>query len=284
MVEFQFLSVPLGLVLGLGMTRILTGVITAVRNREYVKLHWLPFIWAASFLIQLLIFFFVLWDLKAYFENEGIDWTWSYYGPQMLHSMLVFLGAGMILPASREPNTDCLLADFNKHGRLALIPLLAMHFLAWPMNMYMSGAPLVDESNYLNVIMIVVIAVGFKATRFAWQATAATTYLAILIYAALTVWARHGHSELDIDNPKPVPQTEELAHHFPITPSGAVLPETVRGVGLATAPVVQITREDKDRRVAIAEEGVQSAHTQFVPLGFLRLFNPVAVPRPVGLD
>jgi hypothetical protein len=284
MVEFQLLSVPIGLVLGLGMTRILTGVITAIRNREHVKLHWLPFIWAASFLIQLLIFFFVLWDLKAYFENEGIDWTWSYYGPQMLHSILVFLGAGMILPASREPNTDCLLADFNKHGRLALIPLLAMHFLAWPMNMYMSNASLFDKSNYLNVVMIVVIAVGFKATRFAWQATAATTYLAILIYAALAVWSRPGHSELDIGNPKPVPQIEKSAHHFPPAPSGIALPEAVGGVGLAASPVVQVPRENEDRGVAVAEEGVQTAHSQFVPLGFLRLLNPVTMPWPVGLD
>jgi len=51
MVEFQLLSVPIGLILGLGKTRIMTGVITAIRNREHVKLHWLPFIWSASFMI-----------------------------------------------------------------------------------------------------------------------------------------------------------------------------------------------------------------------------------------
>ena len=62
------------------------------------------------------------------------------------------------------------------------------------------------------------------------------------------------------------------------------LPEAVCGVGLASAPVVQITREHEDCRVAVAEEGVQPPDTQLVPLGFLRLFNPVAVPRPVGLD
>lgn len=177
MVEFQLLSVPIGLVLGLGMTRILTGVISAVRNREYVKLHWLPFIWAASFMIQLLIFFFVLWDLKVYFESVGIDWTWSYYGPQMLHSMLIFLGAGMVLPSSRDSNTECLLKDFNRHGRLALIPLSAMHFLAWPMNMYMYDTPLFAQANYMNAVLIVVILVGFKSTRCAWQAAAAITYL-----------------------------------------------------------------------------------------------------------
>ena len=34
------------------------------------------------------------------------------------------------------------------------------------------------------------------------------------------------------------------------------LPEAIRGVGLAAAPVVQVSREHEDRRVAVAEEGV----------------------------
>ena len=62
------------------------------------------------------------------------------------------------------------------------------------------------------------------------------------------------------------------------------LPEAVGGIGLAAAPVMQILREHEDRGVAVAEEGVQTAHSQFVPLGFLRLLNPVAMPWPVGLD
>ena len=78
MVEFQLLSVPIGLILGLGMTRIMTGAITAIRNREHVKLHWLPFIWATSFMILLLTFFFALWDLKVYFEAVGIGCRWDY--------------------------------------------------------------------------------------------------------------------------------------------------------------------------------------------------------------
>ena len=62
------------------------------------------------------------------------------------------------------------------------------------------------------------------------------------------------------------------------------LPETIRWVGLAASPVVQVPRENEDRGVAVAEESVQSAHSQFMPLGFLRFFDPVAMPRPVGLD
>ena len=215
MVEFQLLSVPIGLILGLGMTRIMTGAITAIRNREHIKLHWLPFIWATSFMILLLAFFCVLWDLKEYFEAIGIGWTWDYYGPQVLHAVFIFLGAGLLLPVSREPNTDCFLKDFNKHGRLALIPLIAMHLMAWPMNMYMSNVPLFHKANYLNFIMIAVIFVGYKSTRLTWQTIAASVYLTILIYAMFNVWSRPGHSHLEDYKPNDDPRFKKTTHHFP---------------------------------------------------------------------
>ncbi|MDA7624837.1 hypothetical protein N8697_01570, partial [bacterium] len=226
------LSVPIGLILGLGMTRIMTGAITTVRNREHVRVHWLPLVWAASFMIQLLIFFCVLWDLKVNFENAGIEWTWSYYGPQVLHTIFMFLGAGLLLPVSRESNTDCLLKDFNKHGKLALIPLMAMHFLAWPMNMHMSNVPLFDKANYLNFVMIAVIAVGFKASRLNWQAAAAIIYLSILIYASLSVWSRPGHIEdIFMHKPSPASQLEKSSYHPPVEPRRA-LPKALCGSGL----------------------------------------------------
>lgn len=191
------------------MTRIMTGVITAIRNREYVKLHWLPFIWAASFMIQLLTFFCVLWDMKVYFEAVGIEWTWDYYGPQVLHAVFMFLGAGVLLPVAREANVDCHLKDFNKHGRLALIPLMAMHLLAWPMNMHMHNVPLFDNANYLNLVMIAIVVIGFKATRLARQGGAATVYLLILIYAVLNVWSRPGHSTLEEFKPADDPRFKQ---------------------------------------------------------------------------
>ena len=197
MTEFELLSVPIGLVLGLGITNILSGVIAAVRNREQVKLHWLPFMWAFSFMMQLMTFFFVIWDLNVRFELLGINWTWKYYGPQMFHSVLIFLGAGMILPTKRDPSADSLLSDFDKHGRLALIPLMLAHLAAWPLNMYLHGASFFAPANYMNVVCIAVIFVGFKSTHRAWQVVASIAFAIIFICCILTIWSRPGH----IDTP-----------------------------------------------------------------------------------
>ena len=39
--------------------------------------------------------------MKVYFEAVGIGWTWDYYGPQVLHAVFIFLGAGLLLPAAQ---------------------------------------------------------------------------------------------------------------------------------------------------------------------------------------
>ena len=51
MTEFEILSVPIFFALGLGITKILGGVGSAIRRREQTKLHWLPFAWAFVILL-----------------------------------------------------------------------------------------------------------------------------------------------------------------------------------------------------------------------------------------
>ena len=114
---------------------------------------------------------------------------------------------------------DCLLKDFNKHGRLALIPLIAMHLMAWPMNMYMVNAPLFSEANYLNLIAITLVIIGYKTTRLTWKSVAATTYLIFLTYAVLFVWSRPGNSILEKFNPSDDPRFEKPALKIPDNPS-----------------------------------------------------------------
>ena len=74
---------------------------------------------------------------------------------------------------------------------------MVTHFAAWPLNMYLSGTSFFKPENYMNVVCIAVIFVGFKFTHRAWQAAAGFAYAIILIGCILTIWSRPGH----IDSP-----------------------------------------------------------------------------------
>jgi hypothetical protein len=48
---FSYLSVLLSIILGLGLTQLLTAVGRLIRHRDRVRLDWLPLLWAAVLLV-----------------------------------------------------------------------------------------------------------------------------------------------------------------------------------------------------------------------------------------
>jgi hypothetical protein len=71
-----------------------------------------------------------------------IPFTWSVFGPLLWHSILLFLAAGLVLPGPGVNDVpDNLLEDFQKHGRITLIPF-AIGTL---------------DANVLNMIFIVLV-------------------------------------------------------------------------------------------------------------------------------
>ena len=137
MTEFELISVPIGLVLGLGITKILASISSLIRDRKHIKLHWMPFVWAVSLILFALVFFFHIWDINLSYQEESISWTWPHYGPVILHIVLMYLGCGLILPSEKTTNQlSDLLVDFEAHGKLALILLAITLMISWPFNMY----------------------------------------------------------------------------------------------------------------------------------------------------
>ena len=136
MTEFEILSVPIFFVLGLGITKILGGVGSAIRRREQTKLHWLPFAWVFVILVFQIQFFSMLW----FFHEDERTWTWMSYAPILFHPFLYFLSASLILPTQRDDSMDSLLADFDKHGKLAVIAIGITLFTAIVFNVYVGGS------------------------------------------------------------------------------------------------------------------------------------------------
>lgn len=61
MTLFEFLSIGVSLVLGLGVTLLLTSLLAAFRARRRVRLDWIPFVWAAYVLAIQGQYWWVTW-------------------------------------------------------------------------------------------------------------------------------------------------------------------------------------------------------------------------------
>ena len=187
MTEFELLAIPLSLILGLGITNILSDVSDAIRDRERVPLHWLPFSWAFLIFFFQVQYFFVLWD----FHETGMAWTWPNFGPALFNCVILYLSAGLILPGRRNSDSASLLADFQKHGHLSLITLAIMLLVAILLNFYY-WERLVSIANLLNVVLILSICPVLFSKKLPLQLVGTLLFAITQFYGTVFIWSVPG--------------------------------------------------------------------------------------------
>lgn len=100
MSTFEFVSVLMSIVVGLGITRILSDLASLAEHRAHVKLDGLTLLWAWNTLAYHLIYWFVV------VNNWRVRETWSFLGfaALFLYGVALFFCAALILPrATSEP-------------------------------------------------------------------------------------------------------------------------------------------------------------------------------------
>ena len=185
---FEVITITLSVILGLSMSHILWSTIATVRVRHKLKLHWLPFFWAACIFLQHAYYWFAVYSIE-----QSIDgWSWSWYLQLLLLAVLLFAAGALILPPESQ-RADDLRQDFQQNGRLALIPLAAHQLLWVPTNFRMGNQifpeDLLAPGNFVNFVLFALIVVGFYGKSIFVRAATASLYLAFLIWAQTTLWA-----------------------------------------------------------------------------------------------
>lgn len=109
---FSYLSVLLSIILGLGLTQLLTATGRLIRHRERVRVHWLPLLWAA---ILLLIYVQVWWSM--YGLRFRRDWTFLAFGVVLAQTATLYLMAAVVLPEQVEDGELDLGTYFDQQHR-----------------------------------------------------------------------------------------------------------------------------------------------------------------------
>lgn len=146
--SFQWIQGALGIIVALGMTRVIASAVHMCIMRRQVRLDWIPFVWAFCIFLLLLQFSWVFVGL------EGLVQAWS-FGIFLLllgFVLTLFVAAALVLPTSEAQTEGDLRVWYDKNGRWAM-PFLALYaFLAYPFNWYMSHLP--PTANPASAILI----------------------------------------------------------------------------------------------------------------------------------
>lgn len=97
MSSFDYLSVLVSIVVGFGLSEVLSGLARLARSRHRVKLYAPPLIWAATLI---LIFIQSWWAIFALHDHK--TWTFLAFAVLLAHPLALSFTAALALPRESE--------------------------------------------------------------------------------------------------------------------------------------------------------------------------------------
>ena len=109
---FSYLSVLLSIILGLGLTQLLTAAGRLIRHRDRVHVDWLPLLWS----IVLLVVYVQSW--WAMFGLRSVrDWTFVAFLVVLAQTIMLYMMAAVVLPEQVEETGVDLEAHYDRQHR-----------------------------------------------------------------------------------------------------------------------------------------------------------------------
>jgi len=108
---FSYLSVLISIVLGLGVTQVLTGVGRAIEARQRVDVYGPALIWAAVILLVHVQTWWVMFGMRAY---QG--WTFGAFLLVLLQPAVLYLLAALVLPTDFTSDAIDLRRHYDGHA------------------------------------------------------------------------------------------------------------------------------------------------------------------------
>jgi hypothetical protein len=109
---FSYLSVLLSIILGLGLTQLLTAVGRLIRHRDRVRLDWLPLLWAAVLLVVYVQAWWAMFGLRNVRE-----WTFVAFLAVLAQTCTLYMMAAVVLPEQVDDAGVDLAAHYERQRR-----------------------------------------------------------------------------------------------------------------------------------------------------------------------
>jgi len=114
------------MVLGIGLTRLLSSAVMILRNRGEFEFDLLPIAWAAFIFIAQIQFWWGILELSSLMSV----WTLGNFLILLSMPLLLFVAAALVLPHEPRKQDLSLRKGFERDGRLSLIALALYNVIA----------------------------------------------------------------------------------------------------------------------------------------------------------
>ena len=160
--EFSYLSVLLSIILGLAITQVLKGFGGILLFRARVRMYWPPIAWAWILLIV---------DVQTWWAMFGLRnvhaWTFLAFSLVLLHTVLIYMLAALVLPDFSGDRTVDLRAHYDANYRWSF----GLVLLVTVMNLcreFVVEEHVPDRTNVLFHAIFMAASIGAMVTRREW--------------------------------------------------------------------------------------------------------------------
>lgn len=169
------------MVLGLGITRLLLGVITVFRIRRRATVDWIPLAWAFCLFLTQLEYWWAITQLPL------VKPSFSFFDfvSLVVLTLMLFLAAALLLPNRTEDEQAGLRDYFEHEGRYALFAMAGFSSFGYLANGMFFGAPWFSFLAILGVPLMVLPVVGFFRRDRTSQVIVIGLYLPLLLVDTL---------------------------------------------------------------------------------------------------
>ena len=102
MSTFEFISVLLSIVVGLGLTRLLTAVGRALEIRRKLRFYWVQSVWV----MNLGLLFVTFWWATLFSHADRETWLFPNFAVLLFYAVLLFLASVLVIPSDFEESSD----------------------------------------------------------------------------------------------------------------------------------------------------------------------------------
>ena len=179
---FSYLSVLLSIILGLGLTQLLTSVGRLIRHRDRVRADWLPLLWVAVLLVLYVQVWWTMFGLRALRV-----WTFIAFLTVVAQTITLYMMAAVILPDQVDDAGVDLAAHYDRQHRWFFGFFLATLFISIAKDLVIAGHLPGPANLVFHGLLAVVCIVGGMARNRRIQevlsivgAVAVATYICLL--------------------------------------------------------------------------------------------------------
>ena len=186
---FKHVVVPIGVVIALGVARIVTAASQYIQNRERVRLAWSHAAWSAVLFLWFVGLWWISWGLR---NADAARWSYFTLIFLLIGPSLMYLAATLLLPEVPVEGELDLAGRFDEVGRPFFLCLAT--FVLWlaGAEMLLLEEPLLIAKRANQGLALALFATGAAFPSRRTASILGVLVLALAIFALATVRARLG--------------------------------------------------------------------------------------------